>query len=260
MPSRSSAPAEDRRRIRAGRIRRRDVTIRRSRVPDVYQGDVRGQFRQVSDLPQQNPAYRPTRHHMRPTCGYSLRAPHEGARRAHGATPSPPRRGFDRPSRARGASTCSAALSSRRAPVSPGRPSHSRRCGSGATRSGGASRGRWSPAEHRRRPSSRFARHQRTVFDWMGALSVFVKISPSGPVAKVLICAASASRVRSGNGIVRRLAGVFGGPNVGPPPGISTSCRSIVYVRRRKSTRSVVTPNASPWRTPVPAPGMTRAR
>lgn len=72
--------------------------------------------------------------------------------------------------------------------------------------------------------------------------------------------AASAAVVRSSTGIVRCDARVFGGPNRGGPPGSRIICRSTVTVRRRKSTRSTVSPNASPCRNPEAAPRMRSAR
>jgi hypothetical protein len=65
------------------------------------------------------------------------------------------------------------------------------------------------------------------------------------------MCAASASATTWGSGTVRYDACVFGGPNDGGR--VCTSCRSTRSVRRRKSTRSTVTPAASPGRSPVPA-------
>jgi hypothetical protein len=60
--------------------------------------------------------------------------------------------------------------------------------------------------------------------------------------------------------MVRALAAVLGGPNTGWPRSLPTSCRSTVSVRRKKSTRSTVRPNASPWRSPVPAHSTISAR
>ena len=71
-----------------------------------------------------------------------------------------------------------------------------------------------------------------------------------------LMCCESTSPTTSGNGMVRTLAAVFGmvrtlaavfgGPRVGFSLSMQTNWRSIVTRRRKKSTRSRVSPQASP--------------
>ena len=52
---------------------------------------------------------------------------------------------------------------------------------------------------------------------------------------------------------MRKPALLFGGPNSGTPYSDDTSWRSTRTWRRRKSTRSTVSPKHSPWRSPRPA-------
>jgi hypothetical protein len=54
------------------------------------------------------------------------------------------------------------------------------------------------------------------------------------------------------------LAYVFTGPRRGRPALTEASCRSTLTVLRRKSTRSTVRLNNSPWRIPVEAAKTTR--